>query len=143
MEEKPEELEYCTANEEKDGYETASEEEFWEKGVARSESTMDVADADLDGGLKEFGRTRDCPLQSRRSYIDDDLIRDAAIWRGTVEFDEMENGDSNDEVSMRSQELKLSRGETEDEFDSKVVGEDDRRWSCGDEYLLIIVYRVN
>ena len=46
---------------------------------------MDVADADLDGGLKEFGR--DCPLQSRCSYIDDDLIRDAAIWRGTVEFD--------------------------------------------------------
>ena len=132
VEEKPEELEYWTANQEEDGYETAIKEEFWEKGVAPSESTMDVADADLDGDLKEFGT--DCPLQSRCSYIDDDLLRDAAIWKGTVEFDEMENGDSNDEVSMRSQELKLSRGEIEDEFDSKVVGEDDRRWSCGEEW---------
>ena len=74
--------------------------------MAPSENTMDVADADLDGGLKEFGRDR--PLQLRCSYIDDELKRDAAIWRGTVEFDEMENGGSDDEVSMRSQELKLS-----------------------------------
>ena len=60
-----------------------------------------------------FGK--DCSLPSRCtcSYIGDDLIRDAAIWRGTVDFNEMDNGNRYDVVSMRSQELKLPRGETD------------------------------
>ena len=98
--EESEEQEYWTANEEEDGYETATEEESWEKCETQNEKTTDVADADFDGVLKENGR--DCLLQSRCSYTDDVLMSNAAIWKGAVVFDEMEIGNSNDEVSMRS-----------------------------------------
>ena len=139
--EESEEQEYWTANEEEDGYETATEEESWEKCETQNEKTTDVADADFDGVLEENGR--DCPLQSRCSYTDDVLMSNAAIWEGAVVFDEMEIRDSNDEVSMRSQELKLCRDDSEVEFDFKVVGEEDRRWSCGEEWTRGGSYKPN